>query len=164
MYFTESKRTSKIGICAYSNRYFVKGEQWLLSVLIKLCFISFPKAKLHFSRWNGFGKNHPVHYISLWDTFERNPWPFFGDCPIVHNPQLGEGVPHLDRVERGRVPWESSQSSDHSVVWNVLQRSPGKALQVAFPVPGVGFRELALVMIWVIWGKGPDFAKLRNLL
>lgn len=91
------------------------------------CFYSCFQTKLHFSRWNGVGKDYPVHYVSLWDIFERNPWSFLGYCTVVHNSQLGKGVPHLDRVECGCVSWESSESADHSVVWNVFQRSTGKS-------------------------------------
>lgn len=94
---------------------------------VRLLFCCCFQTKLHFSRWNGVGKDYPVHYVSLWDIFERNPWSFLGYCTVVHNSQLGKGVPHLDRVECGCVSWESSKPADHSVVWNVFQRSTGKS-------------------------------------
>lgn len=84
--------------------------------------------KLYSGRWNGIGKNHPVHHISVWDFLYGDPWTLPYHCPTVYYYQLGERVSHLDAHECHCVSWLTDQPADDPSIWDVLQRSRGTDL------------------------------------
>lgn len=79
------------------------------------------QAELYPGRRDGSGEDHPVHRAAVGGVRCRRHRPFPDHRSTLHHHQLGEGVCHMDRHERHRVPRQPGQPTDDPAVRDVLQ-------------------------------------------